>query len=1107
MSELLQNPHIGKFVRSSANDYGIGKIFDSNSDFAVIEYFDTPTETERFMDSVPFVSLQPTELQRQTRAYFYDKQAGIWRMGRVDDRVVEAHIEGRVEDLVYIALPNKESAAVRATEVFARWDRPLGDPWSHLEGRLTETPYFHSARSELIAELTGQRAASSGMTALLSSPIELEPHQIEVVNRVLKDPSQRYLLADEVGLGKTIEAGVILRQHILDKPDSHAALIIVPEGLVSQWTKELRDRCQVSSELYGHSVEVIAYSEALDWQGNSPDFIIVDEAHQIARDRRLFDRIRKISDPNHCSKLLLLSATPVLRNEEGFLSLLHLLDPLVYRLEDAEAFRERVANRQELANLFGEFVEDQDAYHLPTVIQDLRTHFPKDQRLAIMLEDVEREALKCQEEGSFENPVSLRRAVGKARAHLSESYRLHRRILRNRRNEAMEQVLTGRDKLVPIVFEDQGSAELEAALENWRGEAVASLWSKSDTEAEHNLAMIFSGLLEAAWCEPEALFELIRLRQGNQLAETRDYGPLFEIGLQKLARETPLFENEDAALDRILALEDLLIFSRKGHLERLGKATRDVNTTDGRITRLVFFSTSPSFADDLYEHLVKTFGENFVTRHSANSSDWELRWKRQGPQFLVCDWTAEEGLNLQGGSTALIHLDLPLSPNRVEQRIGRLDRFGVGNPVVSFVLEAPETQFANAWQKCLNEGWNIFSNSIAALQYVVDQEVKALTLQLFMDGAESIGAATTRLGPEKGIQNELRLIRNQDALDAIETSYREDSKTLLEQLDDISSNSENFGKVVNAWTLNRLHFDRVGERQKSDPVFRYHYQSSNRGSQTLISREDFLRWFEQAVDSEAVHREFRQPLSYQMAFSRQTARARKVGLARLGNPWIDSLAAYARQDDRGSAFALWRVVDSKDLSDGELHRVFFRFDYLIEANFEEEEDASIKRKADAAFPPTYKTLWIDQDSVIPEVGLIDWLEEPYCNREDVNIRAEYWPLVLQTLGIQDWVGLCGQIRSVAESTLREQTNLQSLITESVSRFEDEMKVAVAQGRSRLEIFGDQHQGLEHELEVQQKEGARIHSAISQPKVRLDSCGAVFLSSTKLEIPTVEGRVQ
>lgn len=68
------------------------------------------------------------------------------------------------------------------------------------------------------------------MSGLISSIIDLEKHQYEVVRRVLQDPVQRDLLADEVGLGKTIEAGELMRQYVLDDPDSHRILILAPPG-------------------------------------------------------------------------------------------------------------------------------------------------------------------------------------------------------------------------------------------------------------------------------------------------------------------------------------------------------------------------------------------------------------------------------------------------------------------------------------------------------------------------------------------------------------------------------------------------------------------------------------------------------------------------------------------------------------------------------------------------------------------------------------------------------------------------------------------------------------------------------------------------------------
>jgi ATP-dependent helicase HepA len=88
-----------------------------------------------------------------------------------------------------------------------------------LARQINETPMFAEARSGFVRAIIGQRAACQGMSALYSSVIELDSHQVEVVRRVLQDPAQRYLLADEVGLGKTIEAGILIRQYVHDDPD------------------------------------------------------------------------------------------------------------------------------------------------------------------------------------------------------------------------------------------------------------------------------------------------------------------------------------------------------------------------------------------------------------------------------------------------------------------------------------------------------------------------------------------------------------------------------------------------------------------------------------------------------------------------------------------------------------------------------------------------------------------------------------------------------------------------------------------------------------------------------------------------------------------------
>src|SRR3569623_1230134 len=169
------NPHLGRFVTSSANDLGTGKVVDSNRETVVIEYFDSPVRMERHRQLVPIKTVQFVKLADQTRVYFYNTAAECWQIGRANDHM---------DRIVHIALPNKDQTRVPESEAFVRWSQPLPDPWEHLAAWITETPFFHESRSVLVSHLLRQRAASAGMAAQISSHISLEAHQNEVARRV-----------------------------------------------------------------------------------------------------------------------------------------------------------------------------------------------------------------------------------------------------------------------------------------------------------------------------------------------------------------------------------------------------------------------------------------------------------------------------------------------------------------------------------------------------------------------------------------------------------------------------------------------------------------------------------------------------------------------------------------------------------------------------------------------------------------------------------------------------------------------------------------------------------------------------------------------------------
>ena len=222
---------LGSLIRSRNNSLGIGKVINISDTQASVEYF--YSVGQRIEKSLPLSSLYQFKLERQTRCCIYLESQEAWINGRIYEWDEEAH-KYRID------LPDKKTIAVDEEQVYVRCNLPQADPIETLAMKGQETPYFHDRRFAFVKCLILQRAVSRGMTGLISANIKLYPHQVEVVRRVLEDPIQRYLLADEVGLGKTIEAGAILRQYLLDEP-SGRAVVLVPQYLLQQWQQELEN--------------------------------------------------------------------------------------------------------------------------------------------------------------------------------------------------------------------------------------------------------------------------------------------------------------------------------------------------------------------------------------------------------------------------------------------------------------------------------------------------------------------------------------------------------------------------------------------------------------------------------------------------------------------------------------------------------------------------------------------------------------------------------------------------------------------------------------------------------------------------------------------------
>jgi ATP-dependent helicase HepA len=502
---------IGSFVLVQGSREGVGRLADVKGGTAIVEYFLAPNGPQLVRREVPLAEVRRAELSGQTCVFWHEPRTGQWRRGLVDGGRVPKEALHADEDHYDIRFPNQFAVRIPQSELYVRWAHPIEDPLDYLVARATDSPYYFQGRQALVAHLAEQRAALEGATALASSLIDLYPHQISAVRRILADPIQRYLLADEVGLGKTIEAGVLIRQHTIDQPDSQV-LVVVPNHLQDQWQHELArffprlDQCGVLLATEGYLV-------SRGVPAGEYGMLVVDEAHRAASrafsgdsaERVLYERLRTLA--RQAPAVLLLSGTPVLHQEDGFLAMLHLLDPHAYPLQDREGFRRRVKDRGEVAQCVAELSPDAPPLLLEETVDRLDRLFADDavlrQRCALVR--------TLQGEGGERFAVAVRGL----RRHVVESYRLHRRMVRTRRDDPrLENLLPRRSGIGMIPCDDLARRRAARFLENWHSQAGAVAQVASE---------LYAGWVEASLSGPTTLAKRIRDRI-SRLAVTSKSG-------------------------------------------------------------------------------------------------------------------------------------------------------------------------------------------------------------------------------------------------------------------------------------------------------------------------------------------------------------------------------------------------------------------------------------------------------------------------------------------------------------------------------------------------------------------------------------------------------
>jgi ATP-dependent helicase HepA len=1071
----------GYLVISSDNNLGIGKILEISAATADLEYFRSIGET-RLIETVPYYSLKRVRLERHTRCYFRSEDEEFWQIGRVDT--------WHQDDLWYeVHLPNKGFRYVTEADIYVRYDRPISDPTDVLVAKGHETPFFHDRRSAFVRCLIEQRAVSHGMPGLFSANINLYPHQVEVVRRVLADPIQRYLLADEVGLGKTIEAGAILRQYLLDEPDGQV-LAIVPRSLLKQWQQELESKFHLTDE-----VKLLTIEDLDDYHCDTPPgFLILDEAQHIAamaesanpQQQRYFAMCQKLA--HQADRLLLLSATPALNHEQTFLAMLHLLDPVTYRLEDIAGFKERVHLRQDIGRLLLSFKEGASPFVLKISLGKLRSLFDRDFRLITLTDRLE--SLLTTAEMDLTERGQVIRAI---RTHISDTYRLHRRMLRNR-HDTVEDVLLDQSKAVcQVEYDlDERSPDIEAYLDEWRVRAIGATEGEDDLYYKQ-LRQVFLLLLSTSGTWLTILEWAILARLNNQPipALVQELG----IAAVELLRNTPQFPGE---VDILQALLDIIQQpSEEGdRIEHLQMVLKNcTNNRQKKTSKIVVFTNFTYTCRELVQKLSSVFGQQAIASYQVGQSPDEVEENtsqfRDDPQclVLVCDASGEEGHNLQFVDW-LIHFDLPFSPNRLEQRNGRLNRIGRNRLLQLVIFAGADTidSIHGAWYEIIKDGFKIFQESIASLQFYVDKKLPELEAILFRSGAYGLTEAIQLISDE--IVSEKVSIDEQNAIDEID-ALEENADRYFKALDDYDARHQDIQRAVEGWICNALKFQR-DEDINVPEIVRY-----KRTEQTLVPVNDLVKYFKGYLH---------QPVTYDR---RQALRHPEATLYRIGEGFIETLKDYLHWDDRGQAFALWRQDETRSVEEG-MEWIGFRFDYVVEAdltladeifrqhNWNYLNGAALKRRMDAIFPPVVETIFLDlRMNVVDEPQLLNILQRPYSKKRrptyDYSLSKDKLQVIDEFVSRDNWADLCRTSREKSAMLLRESPNFGDRCQQYATQAERKLGDRLEQLQLRWERQSQPDTSLAQEVEIERELKQVLIRGIEHPQLRLDSIGFYIVS--------------
>lgn len=658
------------------------------------------------------------------------------------------------------------------------------------------TPYHSKYFATQLTLKRPSNSIESLASSLSGAKVDLNPHQIDAALFAFRSPiSNGVLLADEVGLGKTIEAGIVIAQNWAERKRN--ILLIVPAALRNQWMSELEEKFYLKSMILesknynqlkktgkqnpfksNENIIICSYNfaaqKAIDVANVKWDLVVIDEAHRLRsvyKPSNVTGNKLKIALANR--KKVLLTATPLQNSLMELYGLVSIIDEHVFG--DVKTYRDMYINvdNEEIRNVF--LKNRLQQFCKRTLRKQVVEYVPYTKRIAIL-----QEYAPTKEEEDLYNKVAEYLISPTLYALPNSQRKLMTTVLWKLLASSSFAISGTLESLIKRLQDMLNGIDSELQIDDYDAiEELIEEWDEEETKENMELLKDRKGIDE----------ELKKLLQHLELARSIKINAKGENLLQALEKG---FEKTV----ELGAKRKAVIFTES---RRTQEYLYNLLSNNGFKYSIVFLngSNNDEGSKRIYkEWLDRHNGEDIISgSKQADMKAAIVEEFRDRASILIGTEAAAEGINLQFCSL-LVNYDLPWNPQRIEQRIGRCHRYGQKNDVVVVNFLNVKNEADKRVYELLDQKFRLFEG-------------------VFGSSDEVLGSIETGIDFEKRITEIYQNCRNSDeikkAFDDIQAELEEQiqakitstRQTLLENFDEEVSKRLKVCNDETQWSLSQ----------------------------------------------------------------------------------------------------------------------------------------------------------------------------------------------------------------------------------------------------------------------------------------------------------------